>query len=195
MGNGGKQLHRGIAGFHMRRSKLRPPYRHMHLFCSHQPHVPVKPCPRIPARRLRAVFQTYCQRILPPVRIDIMCHVDVERIIPQRPEARFFSVHVNPRFTHGTIEHQGSLFARRHFEGGAIPACAYVGKSSGASGLHRSLRLEVLLNRHVLQVMAPVERTIDSPVMRHGHGFPLRIVKRLLHSLRRITFREFPVLL
>ena len=179
----------------MGRSQLCAPYRNMHFPGSHYTHITIKPGSGIPAGRLRFVFQTNSKSIVLTVFIQKRSDIAMERIITERPETGFLPIDVDTGFTHSAIEDKSGLLIGCDIKGCTVPADTHIRKPACAPGLDGSFLLEVLRYRHFLQVVAAVERTEDGPVVRHGYGFPLAVVKLRFHGFRNVAFGEFPVLL
>ena len=160
----------------------------MGLLGDDEMHVSVESCARIPARRLRSVLQPDGQSVLLSVVAQQGSDVAVERVVAVRPEARLLAVYIYPRLAHGTVEEQRYRFALGSAEQRAIPSAAGEWQSARAPRLERRLRLKVLRDGHVLQIVFYVERSVYGPVVRHAYRLPAAVVELRHCRLLEITF-------
>ena len=135
---------------------------------------------RIPARRMRKVLQADFQEIVFSVGSQIRRHIGMECIVTVRPFDDRMPVHADPCLAHRTVEQQGDGIAARvvvrHIEMRAVPALPHIRKSASAARVLRDGRLEILRNLHGLQVIGPVKRAFNGPVVWHGNRLPDKAV-------------------
>ena len=58
----------------------------------------------------------------------------MKRIVAERPETSFFSVDVDTRFAHCSVEQESDFLVGGNIETGAIPSGSDIWKTSGTSG-------------------------------------------------------------
>ena len=91
----------------------------------------------------------------------------MERIVAVWPETGFLPIDIHMCLTHGSIENQGCFFLGVCIEVRTIPAYTDVRQSAGTAGFYRGLCLQILCNGYILQVVIPVKRSEDSPIVRN----------------------------
>ena len=109
--------------------------------------------------------------------------VAVERIISVRPIDHLFAVDIDVGMRHRAVEDEGIELILIHFDAGAVMALAHPRQTTATAGLPGRLFLAVLHDDHFLQVIGPVERTADGPVVRNNDIFPSGIFCRVLCEL------------
>ena len=102
-------------------------------------------------------------------KLDERSDVNAEGIIAVSPLASLLAIHANHRLAHGTIEYEdGTLVALRSCPFHLIHALAYPRQRTRTARLLCLFLFAILLDGHHLQVPLLVERTRDSPIVRHG---------------------------
>ena len=116
----------------------------------------------------------------------------MEGVVAVRPEAHLLTVDEHLSFAHGSVEEQYMSSSVKspciYFKIPSVGSLAYIWKTSCASCLLTGCLLPVLHDCHGLQVVRPVERAVDGPVVRNGNGFPT------FDRFNVMSFSEFPFL-
>ena len=103
-------------------------------------------------------------------------NVAPEGIVAIRPENHFGAIDIYPGFAHRPIEDDDGAASGTGLDTGvdhsAIPSGADIGQTSRPSGLQCGTGLQILGHEHVLEVVLPIERTVNRPIVGHGHAFP-----------------------
>ena len=145
-------------------------------------HIAVQACPGVPTALLRFVLQ-----------IDIDIHavagdqirqdIAVEGVIPVRPIAYFFAIHIHVRMRHGTIDNKGveAFFVNGY--AGMIMSFAHPRESTATTGFPCRFAFAVLPYDDLLQVVRTVKRSADRPIMRNGYLLPNGVLRRILREL------------
>ena len=133
----------------------------------------VKSAARIPSAAFLYIVEMNLYEILLSAKLHVRCDVDAEGIVAVSPSASLLAIHAHHRLTHRTIKYEdGTLVALRQLKIHLIHALSNPRESSRASRLLGLLLFAILLDSHHLQVPFLIERTRNSPVVRHGYLRP-----------------------
>ena len=188
-------LYTGKIVVHLGSGHIGSPDRDMCLIGGDQMHVPVQSRTGIPARLLVHVLQADSQGIVFPVAVDQSGDIEVEGVVAVGPEARLLAVHEYTGVAHGTIElDKGTALFREtgHVERSPVPPHPGEGKPAGTTVMLDGGGLSVLHDRHAVDIVLLVERTVDGPVVGHTYRLPAAVVKRRFRCMRVVRPRELP---
>jgi len=132
----------------------------------------VKTASRIPSAALLYIIKMYLDEIT-LTKLDERCDVDAEGIVAVSPLACLLAIDADNRLAHGTVEDEyGTLIALRSRPVHLIHTLTYPRQRTRASRLLGLLLFAILLDGHHLQIPFLIERSRDSPVVRHGYLRP-----------------------
>ena len=137
-------------------------------------YVAVETRPGIPARSLLEVFQLHLDPVL--AGDGDRRQVRNERVVSVGPVGDLAAVHPHAGVAHRAVEeqHVAPSGGVRNRDRRPVASLADEGKPAGAAGFECLFLFAVLLHGHDLQVVLPVERSVDRPVVRDPDLLPSR---------------------
>ena len=142
-------------------------------------HWAIESATRIPATALLHILEVNLHKILLATKLHVWRNVDTEGIVAVSPFASLLAIHAYHWLAHSSIKYQdGTLISLRQREVHAILTLAYPRERTRATRLLGLLLLAILFDSHHLEVPFLVERTGDSPVVRHLHLRPRLTIAR-----------------
>ena len=149
---------------------------------------PIQTTSRIPSTAFFNVLQTYLNGVFP--FFQIRSSINPESIVTICPSSCLTSIYSHHRLAHCPIENQhGIIWCFIKFNDFSVEPFPYPRQSTRPSWFFSLFLFTILLNSHNLQIPFLVERSCNSPVMRHSHICPLNGITRKHPSIREKDFR------
>ena len=156
------------------------PCTHSHVARKNQPHGTIQAGSRIPAGTLGQIFKPHGKTII--TLFQIRSNIDIKRRIAVSPTTYLFTIDINDRPAHRSIENQCCPAPRRYGKRCPIPPYADIRQRSGTSGFLRRNSFSVLLYGNDLLVYFLIERSVNGPIMRDLDTLPATIVECRISS-------------
>ncbi|MPM78589.1 hypothetical protein SDC9_125600 [bioreactor metagenome] len=176
----GADIHTRNIFFHNRRCNVSPPDGNVCLVRNDQVNVSVESRTGIPARLFFKIFEADCKHILLSIVVYKTGNIKIKRVVSVRPISSLFPVDVNSGIAHCPVElnfHPLVTGEIRNRESIPVPSDTGERKSARSSVMFGRFCLTVLDNSHPVDIVRPVKRAVNSPIVGHLHRLPRGIVE------------------